>query len=578
MNDSAAPMLDVRLLTKQYGNRTALDKLSLTLPAGCLAVLLGPNGAGNSTLFQVLTGLFAADAGEVRVAGLDLRHRTARALAHIGVVFQQMALDLDLSVERNLRFHADLHGLPRAQAAQRIESGCVAAGLRDDLARPVRELSGGNRRKVELVRALLHRPALLLMDEPTVGLDPSRGATCAPPWWPMCGRAAPRCYGPRTWCRKPKTPIGSSCCTRGGCWPPGCQRKSQHRWAESTWKKLSSAQPPDRDERQKMLTQPHGSASILVALMLAGSAAVATAQGVAFVSSEKDHAISVVDLKAQALLGSVATCKRPRHMQLSVDGKQLWVACSESNQADMIDVATRKSARRISLGEDPEVFDLSIDGKTLYVSQEDDATLIFVDAANGKTLKSIEVGKEPEGVKTSVDGKTVNVTSEVANMVHVVDVASATLLKNIKVGKRPRRFAMTPDGKQLWVTNELDASVSIIDTGSRAVVCTLQFEIKGARAADITPVGIVMSRDGTRAFVGLGRANHVAFVDVAQRKVTHTVLVGKRAWGLALDHAEKTLLVVNGLSDDLSFVDVAQAKATKTIKVGRVPHSVVIVE
>ena len=97
------------------------------------------------------------------------------------------------------------------------------------------------------------------------------------------------------------------------------------------------------------------------------------------------------------------------------------VACSESNQADIIDVAMRQSVRRIALGEDPEVFDLSLDGKTLYVSQEDDATLIFVDAANGKTLKSIEVGKEPEGVKTSVDGKTVYVTSEVANMVHVVE-------------------------------------------------------------------------------------------------------------------------------------------------------------
>ena len=157
-------------------------------------------------------------------------------------------------------------------------------------------------------------------------------------------------------------------------------------------------------------------------------------------------------------------------------------------------------------------------------------------------------------------------------------MASAALVKNVKVGKRPRRFAMTPDGKQLWVTNELDASVSIIDTGSQAVVGTLRFELKGARAAEITPVGIVMTRDGTRAYLALGRANHVAFVDVAQRKVTQTVLVGKRAWGLALDRAEKTLLVVNGLSDDLSFVDVADAKATKTIKVGRVPHSVVIAE
>jgi DNA-binding beta-propeller fold protein YncE len=136
-----------------------------------------------------------------------------------------------------------------------------------------------------------------------------------------------------------------------------------------------------------MLTHHNASATTLVALMLAGATAIVSAQGVAFVSSEKDHAISIVDLNGQTVLGSIATCKRPRHMQLSVDGKQLWVACSESNQADIIDVATRKSVRRIALGEDPEVFDLSLDGKTLYVSQEDDATLIFVDAASGKTLK-----------------------------------------------------------------------------------------------------------------------------------------------------------------------------------------------
>jgi ABC-2 type transport system ATP-binding protein len=106
------------------------------------------------------------------VAGQSLRHSAIRALRDIGVVFQQMSLDLDLSVERNLRFHADLHGLPRAVATERLREGCLALGLDKDLARPVRELSGGNRRKVELVRALLHRPKVVLMDEPTVGLDP----------------------------------------------------------------------------------------------------------------------------------------------------------------------------------------------------------------------------------------------------------------------------------------------------------------------------------------------------------------------------------------------------------------------
>ena len=159
-------------LTKRYGARTALKSLSVQLPAGQFVALLGPNGAGKSTLFQVLTGMFAADEGEVEVAGHSLRHAATAALRHIGVVFQQMSLDLDLSIRRNLLFQADLHGLPRALARERIASACERLNIDADLDRKVRELSGGNRRKVELARAGLHRPAVLLMDEATVGLDP----------------------------------------------------------------------------------------------------------------------------------------------------------------------------------------------------------------------------------------------------------------------------------------------------------------------------------------------------------------------------------------------------------------------
>jgi YVTN family beta-propeller protein len=181
-------------------------------------------------------------------------------------------------------------------------------------------------------------------------------------------------------------------------------------------------------------------------------------------------------------------------------------------------------------------------------------------------------------VKVAADGKTVYVTSEVANLVQAVDLATGKVVASIKTGKRPRRFALTPDGKELWVTNELDASVTVIDTQTNQAVHTLHFEVKGARATDITPVGIAMTRDGKRAFVGLGRANHVAFVDVASRKVTDLVLVGKRAWGLGLDRNEKLLVVANGLSDDITIVDVAAAKAVKSVPVGRVPHSVVVVD
>jgi ABC-2 type transport system ATP-binding protein len=153
----STPVLLATRLVKSYGGKTALNSVSLTLHRGQFVALLGPNGAGKSTLIQILSGLFVPDQGDLFVLGHDIRKSAPKALAELGVVFQQSSLDLDLSIRANLLFHTDLHGIPRtiAHAGQ-----------------AVRALSGGNRRKVELVRALLHKPRFLLMDEATVGLDP----------------------------------------------------------------------------------------------------------------------------------------------------------------------------------------------------------------------------------------------------------------------------------------------------------------------------------------------------------------------------------------------------------------------
>jgi len=166
------PVLQATGLHKAYGTKPALKGVSLALQAGTLTALLGPNGAGKSTLLQLLTGLFNPDHGEVHILGHAMHRQPARALAHLGVVFQQSALDLDLSVQANLLYHADLHGMPRNVTLEKMTRLLTRLGLTDQVKTTARQLSGGNRRKVELVRALLHQPRVLLMDEATVGLDP----------------------------------------------------------------------------------------------------------------------------------------------------------------------------------------------------------------------------------------------------------------------------------------------------------------------------------------------------------------------------------------------------------------------
>jgi ABC-2 type transport system ATP-binding protein len=154
-----------------YTRRQVLEDVSFVLEPGEFCVLLGINGAGKTTLFSLITRLFVSRGGSIEIYGHSLRNQTRKALAQLGVVFQQPTLDLDLSLIQNLRYHCALQGLNPAEMAPQMQTALEEIGLGDRIGDKVRALSGGQRRRVELVRALLHRPRLLLADEPTVGLD-----------------------------------------------------------------------------------------------------------------------------------------------------------------------------------------------------------------------------------------------------------------------------------------------------------------------------------------------------------------------------------------------------------------------
>lgn len=177
------PIIEVEQLTKRYRNATtnAVDGISFSVAPGTLFALLGPNGAGKTTTIAILTTTLSPTAGLVRIVGHDVTTEASMVRRNIGIIFQNPSLDLNLTAEENVRFHAILYGLypfrptfsamPRAYREQ-IRDLATILGIEGDLFKPVKRFSGGMKRKLEIVRSLIHRPQLIFLDEPTVGLDP----------------------------------------------------------------------------------------------------------------------------------------------------------------------------------------------------------------------------------------------------------------------------------------------------------------------------------------------------------------------------------------------------------------------
>lgn len=163
--------LSVEGVTHAFGAKKALDDVTLEAPAGMLTALVGQNGAGKTTLFSLITRLYNNTSGVIRVLGHDVRRDSAGALSRLGVVFQARTLDLELTVLQNLLYHAALHGIGRREARERSLAALARVNLAERAKDRVRALSGGQMRRVEIARALLHGPSFLLLDEPTTGLD-----------------------------------------------------------------------------------------------------------------------------------------------------------------------------------------------------------------------------------------------------------------------------------------------------------------------------------------------------------------------------------------------------------------------
>jgi len=315
-----------------------------------------------------------------------------------------------------------------------------------------------------------------------------------------------------------------------------------------------------------------------------------------YVSDETGTEVVVIDPAGRRIVQRIAVGKRPRGIRVSRDGTQLFVALSGSpiggpgidesklppadRAADgigVIDLASGAVVRKYQSGPDPEAFAISADGKMLFVSNEDTSEMSALDLDSGSVKAHVNVGVEPEGVTVGPDGRTVYVACEGSNEVVAIDTRTFQVLAHLETGARPRSVAFTKDGSTGFVTNENSGVLTVFDAAARKVTGTIQIPRRPASPTPPRPMGQVLSPDGLRLFVSLGRAKGIAIIDTEQRTVAGTIDdVGDRPWGVAISADGRELYTANGPSGDVSVVDVASGKTAARIKIGGSPWGVVV--
>lgn len=295
----------------------------------------------------------------------------------------------------------------------------------------------------------------------------------------------------------------------------------------------------------------------------------------AFITNERSGDLISIDTDGK-ILHIQPICKRPRGMVKGLKPNHLLIACSDDDKILELNTQTRTIERSFDNVIGAMTLAIHRPTQRLFVTNEGEAQATVINLKTGAIIALLPTGLEPDGIAITDDGKQIFVASENAGIVHVFDASSYEQTAAIVTHLRPRRVALL--GDRLWVSSEMSSRVEIFSTETYKKIDDIVFAPKGFRSEQMTPVDILFDQTETLAFVALGAANHVAFVNVKSLEIEKYILVGRRAWGLGLSPDNRSLIVLNGLSDDFTIIDIESRRPRVTKQAGLIPHAIEVFE